>query len=341
MNLPRSIKLGGMNTGHIQGIAVDRERKYMYYSFTTSFIKTDLDGNIVGSVINLVGHLGCIAYNYDDGKVYASLEYKSDVIGMGVRNIVKNNSGEDFAVEDGFFIAIFDVEKINGMNMDAEKDGIMKTVFLPEVIKDYTAEGHRYGCSGIDGITFAPAPAETNGKKYLYVAYGIYDDVERDDNDWQVILRYDFRDFDKYAASINQKNTHKNGPDSPLDKYFVYTGNTRWGVQNLEYDEDTKLMLIAVYQGHKPAFPNYPMFAVDMSAPCEKSGDRTVLRLASTTACDEKTGIYGIEFPYGSTGMISLGNGYFYFSRPFQTEEGFNTDVGLYKFDGKGSFTEI
>ena len=56
---------------------------------------------------------------------------------------------------------------------------------------------------------------------------------------------------------------------------------------------------------------------------------------------DEKTGIYGIEFPYGSTGMISLGNGYFYFSRPFQTEEGFNTDVGLYKFDGKGSFTEI
>jgi hypothetical protein len=47
-----------------------------------------MQGNIVGSVTGLCGHLGCIAYNYDDGRVYGSLEFKHDVIGQGVLNIV-------------------------------------------------------------------------------------------------------------------------------------------------------------------------------------------------------------------------------------------------------------
>lgn len=53
-----NIKLEGMTTGHIQGIATDAERKYMYYSFTTSLIKTDMNGNVIGSVKGLAGHLG-------------------------------------------------------------------------------------------------------------------------------------------------------------------------------------------------------------------------------------------------------------------------------------------
>ena len=60
MNLPKKIKFGGMKTGHIQGIATDKDRKYMYYSFTTSLVKTDLEGNIIGSVVGLCGHLGCM-----------------------------------------------------------------------------------------------------------------------------------------------------------------------------------------------------------------------------------------------------------------------------------------
>ena len=52
-----SIKIGGFTTGHIQGIATDKERKYMYYSFTTSLVKTDMDGNIIGTVKGLAGHL--------------------------------------------------------------------------------------------------------------------------------------------------------------------------------------------------------------------------------------------------------------------------------------------
>ena len=48
--LPRSIFAGEWTGGHIQGIAVDTERKYIYYSFTTVLVKADLDGNVVGTV---------------------------------------------------------------------------------------------------------------------------------------------------------------------------------------------------------------------------------------------------------------------------------------------------
>ena len=340
MSLPKSIKFGGMKTGHIQGIATDKDRKYMYYSFTTSFVKTDMQGNIIGSVDGLCGHLGCIAYNYDDGMVYGSLEYKHDAIGKEILSRVSSQQNADIDVEDGFYIVRFDVDKIDRVGMSAEKDGIMKAVYLSEVTEDYNAEGHRHGCSGIDGLTFAPIPAEMS-KKYLYVAYGIYSDLEREDNDCQVLLRYDFRRFDEYAAPLNQQNMHRNGPASPESKYFVYTGNTTWGVQNLEYDAENALMLLAVYQGQKPEFPNYPMFLVDMNTPAEVKDGREYLTLAKTGLCDEKTGIYGIDFPYGSTGVISLGKSEFYFSKPSSTPGVWSTEIALYSFDGNGNFSEI
>lgn len=76
-----------------------------------------MEGNIIGSVKGLAGHLGCIAYNYDDGRVYGSLEYKHDSIG---EYILKNLLGDGTEVEDGWYVAIFDVDKIDRMDMDAE-----------------------------------------------------------------------------------------------------------------------------------------------------------------------------------------------------------------------------
>ena len=73
--LPLEIDSGRWNYGHCQGIAVDGKREYIYYSFTTALIKTDLEGNVVGTVTGLLGHLGCIAFNEEDGRVYGSLEY--------------------------------------------------------------------------------------------------------------------------------------------------------------------------------------------------------------------------------------------------------------------------
>ena len=66
----------------------------------------------------------------------------------------------------------------------------------------------------------------------------------------------------------------------------------------------------------------------------------TTLTLAEFCEKDEKTGICGSYFRYGSTGMISLGDGCFYFSQHFKSEEGdfWGTNVALYKFDKKEGF---
>lgn len=339
-----NIYVGGFRTGHVQGIAVDKSREHMYYSFTTCFVKTDMEGRVIGTVKGLAGHLGCIAYREEDGRVYGSLEYKHDSIGAGILN----NLGCQMEILDGFYMAIFDVEKIDRMDMDAEKDGIMKTVYLKEVVDDFKALHHRYGCSGIDGTTFAPIPGSTDGKKYLYVAYGIYGDLERDDNDYQVILRYDMTEWKQYERPLNQADMHTVGPEKPESKYFVYTGNTLFGIQNLEYDPYTGYLFAAVYRGAKPKFPNYPMFVIDLSQKAqvqkikgvEQEGE--VLALAKVGSCHENTGIYGLEFPYGSTGMISLGDGFFYISHEKSSrEEGDSTTVKLYQYDEEKGFVLV
>ena len=153
--LPRDIFSGCWTTGHCQGIAVDTKREYIYYSFTTSLVKTDMRGNLIGTVGGLLGHLGCIAFNDDDGRLYGSLEYKNDAIGRSILNMLKS----DATIEDAFYIARFDVDKIDRVGMDACADGVMKAIYLKEVVDDFTAKvtnggkavKHRLGCSGIDG----------------------------------------------------------------------------------------------------------------------------------------------------------------------------------------------
>ena len=106
---------------------------------------------------------------------------------------------EDEKDRTGFYVAIFDVDRITRPDMDAEKDRVMTTVYIKEAVDDYfaTAENggrtveHRFGCSGIDGVTFAPRFGAKEGGDYLYVAYGVYGDTLRTDNDYQVLLAYD------------------------------------------------------------------------------------------------------------------------------------------------------
>lgn len=115
MNYP--IFTGTHGNCHIQGIAVDQKKGYIYYSFTTMLIKSTLKGEIVGSVNGLTGHLGCIDFNEEDGRVYGSLEYKNDVIGRGILRAL----GKEQEIVDAFYIVMFDVDKIDRMDMDAEK----------------------------------------------------------------------------------------------------------------------------------------------------------------------------------------------------------------------------
>ena len=47
----------------------------MYFSFTTTLLKTDMQGNLLGSVEGMTGHLGCMTLIPDDGRLYASIVY--------------------------------------------------------------------------------------------------------------------------------------------------------------------------------------------------------------------------------------------------------------------------
>ena len=48
--LPRNIHCCLRSGSHVQGITFDKEHKYVYISFTTRFVKADMEGNIIGSV---------------------------------------------------------------------------------------------------------------------------------------------------------------------------------------------------------------------------------------------------------------------------------------------------
>ena len=343
-SLPRKIESGPFKAGHIQGIAVDTEQKYMYYSYTTMLIKTDMQGNIVGSVTGLLGHLGDLDFNDVDGRLYGSLEYKNDAIGQGILRMEKSER----KLQTAFYIAIFDVEKITREGMDAEKDGIMTTVYLPTVLEDYlaevlTAEGkkeHRLGCSGIDGVTFGPKFGKKGGKQYLTVGYGVYGETDRSDNDYQVLLQYDVSKWAKYEKPLSQEEMHLQGPAKPAGQYFVKTGNTTYGVQNFDYDASSHSWMMAVYKGNKKHFPNYTFFAADGAArPVKQALDgvpyiKKAKVVALKAAGKQQGDIRGWDWGVGSTGMCSLGDGYFYLSHNYKIEEGQGSIIRLYRFTG-------
>lgn len=354
--LPKKIYSDKWKAGHIQGIAVDSNREYIYYSFTTMLVKADMQGNIIGTVTGLLGHLGCIEFNDADGRLYGSLEYKNDSIGRGI--LKQEKSSKQW--ETAFYVAIFDVNKITHHNMNAEQDGIMTTVCLNTVVEDYEAKvsvedkllEHRFGCSGFDGITFGPKFGSKGGKHYLTIAYGIYDDTTRPDNDHQVLLQYDTKGWKKYEQPLSQENMHRAGPKKPNGKYFVYTGNTRWGVQNLEYDVTNNLWFLAAYNGNKSNFANFSLFAVDGNTAAKKGKLEGVeyikkgklLSLAQFGNIDPNNpSIRGWHFDRPTTGIAALGDNYFYIShrkrvKPFQS-----CNAVLYRFTGnaKSGFERV
>jgi len=349
ISLPDSISSGKQGAMHVQDVVVDKLKGYVYFSFTDKLIKTDFSGKLIGSVTGFVGHLGDLDFA-DDGKIYGSLEYKNDAIGKGI----KKELGVQTGSEDGFYMAIFDASRIVRPNMNAEKEDLLRTVYIKEAVNDYTAKvkigdkevPHRFACSGIDGVAFAPAIGSAKAaKKFLYVAYGIYGDTARMDNDHQVILQYDVSDWGRYAQPLSQENLHHSGPDRPLEKYFVKTGNTRYGIQNLAYDPYTGNLFAAVYRGAKTQFPNYDLFVINgKKKPTEdhiSSDGREImvktLSLLEAGIKDTKSGISGWFFPWGATGLCPLGNGLFYISHPEKTKDAQQqSTIHKYKWTGDG-----
>lgn len=316
--LPLTQHGGTWPTGHVQGIAVDVQGGYIYYSFTTLLAKYDFSGKLIGTLVGWAGHLGDLDFNPRDGRLYGSLEYKKD---------------------QAFYIAVIDVSRLDQVGVHAAKSDLLRTVYLPEVAKDYGADldanghfdgdtgktlDHRYGCSGIDGVSFGPEFGHTDGPALLTVAYGIYSHVDRNDNDHQVLLQYDTTDWARYERPIVEAAPHHSGPESVRGKYFVRTGNTNYGVQNLAYDASLQRWFLGVYPGKKPSYPNYQLFAVDArTAP--RQGDLVgipavgnsggekglLLSLAEDGLRDEGTGVRGWQ-QKADVGIQPVGGGLFY-----------------------------
>ncbi|MDJ0337160.1 hypothetical protein [Cryobacterium sp. PH31-O1] len=341
-NYPTTIESGSWDAGHIQGIAIDEKNGYVYHSFTNTLVKTDLQGNVIGTVEGFTGHLGDLDFNTRDGRVYGSLEYK--------------------AVE-AFYIAIFDVNKINAVGMDAEDSGIVTAVYLEEVVEDFTADmdgngvfdgdtantaDHRYGSSGIDGVSFGPEFGKKRGKQHLMVAYGVYRNDARADNDHQVLLQYDVSRWGKYERQLTQADPHTSGPADEDAKYFVHTGNTAFGVQNLAYDEQSNLWYMGVYRGGKPEYPNRTLYVLDGTvAPQEQiiegqPNDETglVVPLLQQGLKHEATGIYGWEFK-SDVGIEPIGDGYFYVARDYRDSSSGHAQqaatLELHRWTGEGA----
>ena len=349
--LPKQICSGEWKAGHVQGLAVDTKREYIYFSFTTMLVKMDMQGNVVGTVTGLLGHLGCIEFNDADGRIYGSLEYKDDSIGRGILKQEKSNKKFDTA----FYVAIFDVDKITRQGMSAEKDGIMTTVYLPTVVEDFKAKvecggktlEHRFGCSGFDGITFGPKFGKSDGKYYLTIAYGIYGDANRSDNDHQVLLQYDASNWTKYEQPLSQDNMHQSGPKKPAGRYFVYTGNRNWGVQNMEYDKSRNFWFLATYETKKSDFAGFSLMTIDGNiAPKKqtlkgvdycKSGNLLTLSGRGMTDANHHS-IRGWHFDKSSTGIHALGDNYFYISHRKRNKPYQSCTATLYKFVGKESY---
>ncbi|QXE33972.1 hypothetical protein KQY30_06395 [Streptomyces sp. GMY02] len=320
--LPAAVDGGAWRSGHLQGMAIDRGKGHMYFSFTNLLVKTDLRGTPLGSVTGFTGHLGDLDLNAQDGRIYGSLEYKA---------------------AKAFYVAIFDGDRITRMNMDAQSTGVVSTVHLKEVVKDYTADmnrdgvfdgdiaktpDHRYGCSGIDGVAFGPAFDRRGGVR-LTVAYGVYANTDRRDNDHQVLLQYDVRRWRKYERPLTESAPHTSGPAAPDGKYFAYTGNTTYGVQNLEYDAHSGDWLLAVYKGTKTRFPNYSLFVVDGSKRATLGTVRgqqrpergQLLSLLPRGLHHAPTGVYGWESA-GQYGLVSLDDGRYYLAETGTVQDG-------------------
>ena len=137
----------------------------------------------------------------------------------------------------------------------------------------------------------------------------------------------------------------KSGPGAPADKYFVYTGNTEYGVQNLEYDPDRRALLMAVYKGKKPAFPNFDIYAADLSrsaetVPLTGLGETGKALTLLGDPEPESPEIFGWRFSYGQYGIQARSDGGFYIVEP-KTQDGEQTAyVYIYDFDPATGFTK-
>ncbi|MGO1200944.1 MAG: hypothetical protein ACTMKY_13710 [Dermabacteraceae bacterium] len=286
---------------------MDRERGLAFFSFTDRLVKTDLDGTVLGSITGLPAHLGDITLNPKNGKVYGSIFW--------------GDENPYYAP----YIAIFDPEQMHEIDESPERNSALSLVHLKQLLADRfvdldgdgTDDG-LYATAGVDGVGFGPRFGSTTGDWLLTVTHSQWPDVDREDNDHQILVQYDPDVFDTFAKPYDtSKPDPTSGPTEIDGQYFVFTGATRWGIQNLTYDPTLGRWFMGVYAGSKPEFPNFTMFAVEAASQPVRQELRGVgvdgdtLPLAEDGLEDAATGIRG-WFQKADVGFQAMGDGLYY-----------------------------
>ena len=263
--MPNHVYSGVYDVYHVQGICLDKENQYLYYTFTNIFVKTDTEGNLIGTMTG-----------YPDG--------------------------------------------------DGNADG-------------------KFGIIGIDGCEMGPKFGVSDGKEYLTVSASVPKNLARTDNDYQVLWQYDVTEW---WANLAQPFDAENLPlqtVTPDGEYFLLTGNGEYGIQDTAYDESTKCWYFITYEILREGYAadsfcfvvsaeSAPVSGTLLGQPTETQG-----MLLSTVNKGMNNGlndIYYYDFWEACTGLVSLGDGYFYVSESGTDGSGRQyTNVYKYKWTGE------
>jgi formylglycine-generating enzyme required for sulfatase activity len=254
---PRKFKDFTFRSGqyHIQGFAFDQRSQCLYLSTTTAIVKMALDGTVLGSVVGFKGHVGQVVLDTVTRKVYATLEALDDDLCNGMAAF----AGYELFTRATAAVYIVEVDMDKITRLDIPEQEIVVKHGLAAPLADYKAEvtvvgkryEHRYGVCGIDALAIGPTiGAPSDGGRYLYVSCAITLDTVRTDNDYNILLCYPLGDFRQ-----------------PAHSYFIHTGNTAYGVQNMVWDAFRQRLHLFVYPGKKSAYPNYNVSSIDVTQP--------------------------------------------------------------------------
>lgn len=205
-----------------------------------------------------------------------------------LKNSLPGHPWEDWT---GFKIYVFDASDLTVLNII--------NLDICDYYKSITCtDNDTRGFQGIDGVTIAPDTAD--GREKLFVACALYTG-ERYSN--QIILRFDLDG--KYET-----------------EYHIPTGNTVYGIQNLDYDWHDKEFWFTTYGAAYPYQPAEVLYCL--------SDDLKTIKQS-----------YRYSTPYG---IECLGNGEFYASLDYG-ENGNKSGIAYRctqsQFREPKSFTEI
>ena len=198
---------------HMQGFTSDAKHEFMFWSFTDSLVKTNMNGTMICQVHVTGGHLGGL--DWHDGKVYVSyMEFH-----------VPWTYFEDW---QGFRIYVFDDRDLR----------LLKIIDIPECIE--MKKNKTDGFQGIDGVAWGRVPGREDVRLLTAVAL----------ETGEAYSHQMFLEIDEESGHIE-------------NIYKIPAGNKVYGIQNLDYEEDTGCYWFTTYDGSQPYMEPETLYCVD------------------------------------------------------------------------------